>query len=270
MGPCVISIENSHEYGDVVPQMLRLRYKEFKTRQNYDIPTFKCMEYDTYDTPATIYVIWRDQGGVVRGCSRMAPTDREYMIKNLWPDMVTSIVLPNHPDIWESSRFCIDSELAAPMRQRIKLEILQAKIEYALAVGIRGMIGVMPPLIWRAVFVNSGWPVNHIGPVTELESGEKVVAGWIFVKHAILQNLSKKTNITHSLLNDNKGIGHLLARDSILPSPKRFPAPLSVTAINGHSKTEMTQEPFEAFLMKDEAGSMGTKEGLYQQVMAWI
>lgn len=215
MGVCVISIENTYEYGDVMPQMLRLRYREFKERQDYDIPTFKYMEYDTYDTPATVYVVWRDDDGIVHGCSRMAPTDRAYMIEDLWPDMVTSMPLPSQADIWESSRFCIDSGLPAAMRQRIKLEILQAKIEYALTAGIKGMIGVMPPLIWRAVFVNSGWPVNHIGPVTALESGEKVVASWMHVNQEILQNIRKKTGMHHSLLMQSKGVARLLERQNM-------------------------------------------------------
>ncbi len=212
MGAHIISIENSHEFGDVMPAMLRLRYKEFKERQSYNIPTFKNMEYDAYDTPATVYVIWQDEDNQVRGCSRMAPTDRAYMIRDLWPEMVTSIPLPGDDSIWESSRFCIDSALPAQLRQRVKLEILQAKIEYALAVGIEGMIGVMPPLIWRAVFINSGWPVDHIGPVTGLDTGEKVVAGWIHVEASILTRLRSKTNIQHPLLELDKTMLPLLER----------------------------------------------------------
>lgn len=202
MNVLIVSIENMHEYGDVMPSMLRLRHKEFKERQSYNIPTFKDMEYDAYDTPAAVYVVWRDDNGVVRGCSRMAPTDRSYMIRDLWPNIVTKIDLPNGDDIWESSRFAIDSDLPADMRARVKLEILQAKIEYALALGIKGMVGVMPPLIWRAVFVNSGWPIDNIGPVTILESGEKIVAGWINVNHTILANIKNKTGINSSFLKN--------------------------------------------------------------------
>lgn len=211
MGPLIISVENSHKYGTAMLDMLRLRYREFKQRQDYDIPTFKNMEYDHYDNPATVYVIWRDAAGCVRGCSRMAPTDREYMIQDLWPDMVTEILMPQGGGIWESSRFCIDSTLDAELRRRIKLEILQAKIEYALKVNIKGMVGVMSPLIWRAVFINSGWPVDHIGPVRQLASGEKIVAGWIHVHPNILNNLKQKTGIQYSLLSDDN-VNELLER----------------------------------------------------------
>ncbi|MEZ5692017.1 MAG: acyl-homoserine-lactone synthase [Rickettsiales bacterium] len=211
MNTRIITIENMHKYGDVMPSMLRLRYKEFKARQNYDVPVFKEMEYDVYDTPAAVYVVWQDDDGIVRGCSRMSPTDRPYMIKDIWPGMVTRINMPEEDSIWESSRFAIDSELSASMRQRVKLEILQAKIEFALSLDIKGMIGVMPPLIWRAVFVNSGWPINNIGEVTILDSGEKVVAGWINVNREILDNIKNRTEIYHSLIEDEE----VLHRESV-------------------------------------------------------
>lgn len=188
----VVSIENAHLYGDVMPCMLRLRYKEFKVRQDYNIPVFKEMEYDVYDTPASSYIVWRDEHNVVRGCSRMAPTDRAYMIRDLWPDMVTTMPLPTGGAIWESSRFCIDSNLPSEMRREVKFKILYTKLQYALSLGLEGMIGVMPPLIWRAVFSNSGWPIEHIGEIKVLDTGEKVVAGWIDVNAAYLERIESK------------------------------------------------------------------------------
>ncbi len=220
MNVFIVSIENMHKYGDILPSMLRLRHKEFKERQSYDIPTFKDMEYDAYDTPATVYIVWRDYDGIVRGCSRMAPTDRAYMIKDLWPNMVTNIPLPAQDDIWESSRFAIDSDLPVGMRGRVKLEILQAKIEYSLFLGIKGMVGVMPPLIWRAVFVNSGWPIDNIGPVTILPSGEKVMAGWINVNPHILESIKNKTGINYSLLRSDPVLHRTLVNNEYLEAMK--------------------------------------------------
>jgi N-acyl-L-homoserine lactone synthetase len=210
-----VSIENAHYYGDVLPSMLRLRYKEFKARQDYNIPVFKDMEYDAYDTPAATYVVWRDGDGRVRGCSRMAPTDRAYMIRDLWPDIVTKIPLPNGGAIWESSRFCIDSELPADTRQQVKFKILCAKLEFALHHGIEGMVGVMPPLIWRAVFTNSGWPIEFIGDVKRLSTGEKVVAGWIGVKKEYLRAVRHKAGVTRQLLDLSLDVANQYVLDKV-------------------------------------------------------
>jgi acyl homoserine lactone synthase len=122
----------------------------------------------------------------------MAPTDRSYMIRDLWPHMITQRAMPNGGAVWESSRFCIDSTLPAEMRRDIKFRILYTKLQYALSEGIEGMVGVMSPLIWRAVFINSGWPIDHIGEVHTLPSGEKIVAGWIGVKSEYLDRIQEK------------------------------------------------------------------------------
>src|SRR4051812_6415839 len=105
-----VSIENAHLFGDVIPSIYRLRYHGFKQRQNYDVPCYKGMEYDTYDTPATTYIAWRDEENIVRGCVRLVPTTRPYMVEHLWPLAVTG-ALPRTPDVWEASRMCIDKSL---------------------------------------------------------------------------------------------------------------------------------------------------------------
>ncbi|MEJ0062469.1 MAG: acyl-homoserine-lactone synthase [Alphaproteobacteria bacterium] len=102
-----INIENAHEYGDVLSQLHKLRYRQFKDRQSYDVPVYKDMEYDQYDTLATVYLVWLDEHRIVRGCSRLNPTDRPYMLRDLWPHMVEE-ELPSSPSIWEGTRICID------------------------------------------------------------------------------------------------------------------------------------------------------------------
>lgn len=212
MPVCVFSFETMHKHGDILPQMLTLRHQEFKKRQDYDVPVFKDMEYDQFDTPAAVYVVYLDDGGVARGCSRMSPTSKPYMIETIWPHILTAIPLPHSDAIWESSRFCVDSTLPSDQRQKVKLAILQAKIEYCLAVGMEGLIGVMPPLIWRAVFANSGWPIKHLGSVLTLDTGEKIVPGWIPVHQDILFALESRGEGKGSLFASIKGIQTVIER----------------------------------------------------------
>lgn len=47
----------------------------------------------------------------VRGSVRTAPTDRPYMIKDLWPEMVPENQLPNSMSVWEASRFCVEQAI---------------------------------------------------------------------------------------------------------------------------------------------------------------
>lgn len=197
----VTSLESAHFFGDIIPSMYRLRYKSFVERQSYEVPIFKNMEWDTYDTPATVYFAWRDYKGIVRGTTRIVPTSRPYMLEEIWPHLVTTIDLPKCSDIWEASRFCIDKSLPIEMRKRIHAELIHAFLEYGLENNIHAFIGVMPPPIWRAVFINAGWPIRFIGPVEELRKNERVVAGEMRISEEILASVRAHSGITGNVLD---------------------------------------------------------------------
>jgi len=197
------SLEDAHAYGDIIPSIYKLRYQAFIARQNYDVPTYKNMEYDAYDTPATVYLAWRDNENVVRGCTRLSPTDRPYMIKDIWPETVTSVALPHSPDVWEASRFCIDKHLPTEQRRRIHGELLCAFQEFCLHQDIKWMIGVMSHPIWRFVFIKNGWPIEYLGPPKTLDNEPVIIAGKMPVSLAILERLRNVFNIYGNVLDCN-------------------------------------------------------------------
>ncbi len=194
------SIENAHLYGDVIPSIFRLRHQGFKQRQNYDVPYFKDMEYDAYDTPATTYLAWRDDDDVVRGCTRLFPTTRPYMIEEIWPHSLQNMTPPKSPYIWEASRFCIDKELPAQVRKKVHGELLCAFQEFGLQSNVDWMIGVMTPPIWRAVFINAGWPIEFLGDVLELGPREKIVTGKMKISKKVLHSVQEKFSIFNPVL----------------------------------------------------------------------
>lgn len=197
------SVENFHLHGDILPSIYRLRYQGFKERQDYDVPDYNGMEYDIYDTPATTYLAWKDTGGIVRGCTRLFPTTRSYMIEDLWPQTVTQIDLPKSNTIWEASRFCIDKTLLPATRRRIHGELLCAFQEFCLQSQIDWMIGVMTPPIWRAVFTSAGWPIEYLGAPLELTPKEKILSGKMQISEHILQSIRRKFSIYETVLQSN-------------------------------------------------------------------
>ena len=196
-----ITCETSHLFDDALASQYRLRYRSFLERQNYDTFSFRGMEYDRYDTPASTYLVWRDDQRVVRGASRLNPTDRPYMLKDLWPDMVSKQDLPSSISVWEGTRFCVDKDLAsAALRREIISEIVCGYLEYGLSEGIDLIVGVMPTLIWRSVFVKSGWQVDYLGEEKVLADGSRVIAGELSVSVENLEKVRQKTGITGSIL----------------------------------------------------------------------
>jgi N-acyl-L-homoserine lactone synthetase len=196
-----ITIENAHRFGDVMPQLLRLRYRQFRERQSYNVRVHKNMEFDQYDTPETVYLVRVDDQNQVCGTSRLNPTSSPYMLKDIWPHMIEGHELPNTHDVWEGTRICIDKARPGHLRERIKWEIVLGYLEFGLANGITRYVGIMQNFIWLRVFVQSGWGAEYLGP-EHLIDGIKTRAGQVHVSRQALQRVREKTGIEGSVLDN--------------------------------------------------------------------
>lgn len=195
-----ITCKTAHLFGRALSSQYELRYKTFLKFQNWDLSEWEGMEYDIYDTPATTYLVWQDIDGIVRGTSRLLPTDRPYMIQDMWPDSIDKIPLPNSIKIWEGSRFCVDSSTSRQVRRIIVKEIICAYLEYAIMHDIEAIIGMMPTSIWQSVFIRNGWNVEFLGKEKPYGGGRNNRAGLLHISEEILENVRMTTNIKHPVL----------------------------------------------------------------------
>lgn len=198
-----ITFQSAHQFrGNPIASMFKLRFRAVIERQEWNVPTWQNMEYDEFDNPATTYFVWRDEDGAVRGCARLNPTDRPYMLRKSFSFLVTDGALPeNDMTVWEGSRLCVDKELPAPLRKRIIHELSLAYMEYAMSHGIRKIIGVMLPAYWRSVYMASGWDPFWYGNVTELSTGERVRAGGLPVSEEMMLKVRTTTGIAGTILS---------------------------------------------------------------------
>lgn len=201
----------AHLYGDALASQFRLRHSVFIERVAYNVPTWKDMEFDQFDTPATQYFVWRDESGIARGVARMAPTTLNYMLKEVWPDKITAIDMPHSERVWEGTRFGVDRNLPATKRNAIVKELVCAYVEYAARHDIDDIIGVMPVGILRAVFARNGWKPVALGPVWR-EDGIEVQAASLPVTLETLQNVRRRTKLINVLRLE--GDGHNVAREA--------------------------------------------------------
>lgn len=194
-----VNTATSHLFGDALAAQHRLRYRVFVERQEWDVPHWQGMEYDQYDTPAAYYLISRDETGEARGVSRMSPTTRPYMLKDVWPDMVSAEELPCSMLVWEGTRIGIDRSLSPADRRRVLGELVCAYAEFGLAMKVDWIIGVMPTLIIRSLFERSGWHVELLGEPRVL-GGDKVRAGKLRVDQETLERARAFFGITGPVL----------------------------------------------------------------------
>ncbi len=207
-------LSNNHHFdGNPLYSQHQLRYESIIKRQDWDVPTIGDIEYDSYDNPASYYLIKRDNSGRALGVSRLCPTDRPYMLQESFSHLVTEAELPNSPDIWEGSRFCIDKNLSPEKRLRIIQEIVIGYLEFCLDKDIKSIIGVMYPAYWRSIFIRSGWDVEWIGKVHKSDEGHKIIAGDLKVSVDTLSRVRKITDIHYKVLNygNNKGSKRIAA-----------------------------------------------------------
>lgn len=90
--------------------MHKLRAKVFKGRMGWDVPVISGMEIDGYDAIDPMYMLMRAPEGVLCGCWRILPTEGPYMLKDSFPELLHGAKAPEHPRIWELSRFAIETE----------------------------------------------------------------------------------------------------------------------------------------------------------------
>jgi acyl homoserine lactone synthase len=197
-----VSISTSHLFpGNPIYEQHRLRHECIVERQSWNVPTIRNMEYDQYDNPAASYLVWRDRAGKALGSSRLYPTDRPYMLQEVFPHLANKKPLPASSEVWEGSRFCIDASLTPKKRQRIIQEIIIGYLEFGLDYGITNIIGVMYPVYYRNIFIRNGWDVEWLGDVCRSTDGHKIIAGSLTISESVLRKVREITGIFETVIN---------------------------------------------------------------------
>lgn len=146
-----INLSNAHLYGDALFQQFRFRYEQFVMRSAWDVPTFSGMEYDQFDTPASVYLISRNRTGDVQGMIRLLPMSLPFMTKTLWPELYPEQLDQLRTVGWESTRFAVSKQLPKNERTQIIAKLIIAALEFGIERGIKFYLMISPLWIVRKV-----------------------------------------------------------------------------------------------------------------------
>lgn len=225
-----ITLETAHHLGDVLGSMHRLRHRVFVERQKYNVPTYRNMEWDQFDTPAAVYLVWRDEEGEARAVTRLIPTTLPYMIQELWADLVDGETLPSDERIWEATRFGIDRGLSPDKRREVLGELVCGCLEYGLRHAIDEFLCVMPIQIINGAIRAAGVTVDILGEPKKL-GGLPVVSGRVYITRQALLGARRFYGITNPVLK--------VAGERPLPQRLGDPAP-SGNQTGSNLREEMT------------------------------
>jgi N-acyl-L-homoserine lactone synthetase len=191
-----VTLQSAHLFGDALADQHRFRYRQLVVRACWSVPHFDGMEYDQFDTPAAVYLLWRDHAARVRGMVRLLPTTRPYMADTLWPELAPEEGAPRSEQVWENTRFAVDRDLQAPLRRKVTGELILASLEFGLSRGIERYLLISPLWVLQGVLAASGLP-HRILRQTEGLGRRPVASAYVPVSEQILATARERLGIHH-------------------------------------------------------------------------
>jgi N-acyl-L-homoserine lactone synthetase len=167
--------------------MHRLRGRVFKDRLDWDVSVAGGLEIDRYDTFRPTYLLALEQSEIV-GCVRLLPTTGPNMLSDTFPVLLDGHAAPRAARIWESSRFCVDTQNAAATAENGLREatylLFAAMIEWAQERDLQA-IATVTDLRMERILRRAGWHLDRVGAPRQI-GATKAVAGLLPVSHEAL------------------------------------------------------------------------------------
>lgn len=192
----MVTLQSAHLFGDALADQHRFRYRQFVVRAGWALPHFHDMEYDQFDTPAAVYLVWRDHAACVRGMVRLLPTTHPYMTQTLWPDLAPEDGPPRDEAIWENTRFAVDRDLSAPLRKKVMGELILASLEFGLSHGIERYLLISPLWILQGALATAGLPHRMLRQTRALGRWP-VASAYVPISEQILATARNRLGIHH-------------------------------------------------------------------------
>ena len=171
---------------ELFTKVAHYRYKVFIETLGWNLATRNGEELDQFDRPDTLYVVSQDDAGHVNGCARLLPTNRPYLLGEVFPQLMNGQPVPCSPDVWELSRFAsvdFNASTTSALSQfssEITIELLRESIAFAAANGAKRLITVSPIGIER-LLRRTGLHAHRAGPPMIID-GHPIFACWIEIE----------------------------------------------------------------------------------------
>ena len=152
---------------DLLAAMFRLRRRVFKERLDWTVSVSGDLELDIYDALNPTYLVMVSGDREVVGCVRLLPTTGPTMLADTFPQLLTGERPPRSNRIFESSRFCVDTTLAAEASgsglSRATFILFAAMIESLAMLNADSIVTVTDTRMER-ILRRAGWPLERLAP----------------------------------------------------------------------------------------------------------
>jgi N-acyl-L-homoserine lactone synthetase len=167
--------------------MHRLRRRVFRDRLDWKVSVSDGLEIDQYDALTPTYLLGVDRRDVV-GCVRLLPTTGPNMLADTFPVLLDGRAAPKNVTIWESSRFCVDTQNVATAENGLKeatFLLFAAMIEWGQQHALQA-IATVTDLRMERILRRAGWRLDRLGEPRQI-GATKAVAGLLPVTNDALR-----------------------------------------------------------------------------------
>jgi N-acyl-L-homoserine lactone synthetase len=161
----LIPAHNAHLYPDLIDQMFRLRARVFSGRLGWSVEVHDGREVDKFDELEPLYALAVTADGQVVGTFRLLQTTGPHMLAEVFSELMPDGIPVRSPIIWESTRFCVDTEWAQRRGTTGLAEVtgilLSALLEVGLYAGLSHILTVIDVRMER-ILRRAGCPIDRL------------------------------------------------------------------------------------------------------------
>lgn len=158
----LVEADCSASEDDVLRAMFAARKEVFVDLLRWDIPVLEGrFEIDQFDDEHASYLVVTDPAGRHLASARLLPTTRPHILADFYAPLCDGAV-PQGPDIYEVTRFCLDRHIDAQARRMARDQLVIAIAEFGLAEGITLYTGVAE-VGWLEQILAFGWRAYPLG-----------------------------------------------------------------------------------------------------------
>ena len=164
----VVDGTNRDRYSGLLDQMFELRARVFGGRLGWEVEVVNGKEVDQFDALNPAYVIGVNEEGRVVSCVRALQTTGPHMLSDVFTSILDGQPPLRSPTIWESTRFCVDTEVLDRGNSRNSVgyatcELMTGSLEYAQESGISDIVTVIDPVMNRVLKRSDCAPYDYLG-----------------------------------------------------------------------------------------------------------
>jgi N-acyl-L-homoserine lactone synthetase len=153
-------------FAEIADDMYRLRARVFSERLGWDVKVESGVEIDEFDNLDPLYAVHLDEERRVTGTFRLLQTTGPTMLRDVFSRCLPPGMDVRSPIVWESTRFCVDSERAAQRGTNGLTEItgalLSSLIEIGVLAGLSHIVTVIDVRMER-ILRRAGCPIERLG-----------------------------------------------------------------------------------------------------------